>query len=171
MKYDEHGRELPDPTPIEIPVRFRGRPESLTDQIRRMVRNELSEAAARSGHETFAEANDFDVDDEVDVPTRYEILGEEVPIGHDNPVDKPKSHKRPARARGDTGGAAEDASSGYRGNAVSAGGGVNADSGGANRVESGAGDTGTARGSASAGAAASAHGNPVPGRARESETR
>lgn len=81
MKYDERGRELPDPTPIAIPVGF-NRPETLQEQIRRLVRNEFSQVAAATGFETFDEANDFDVPD-ADAElhaTEYE-MDPEVPNG------------------------------------------------------------------------------------------
>lgn len=61
-------REHVDSTPMALPVGFR-RPPSLIEQMRTMIRNEMSEAAARSGRETFEEANDFDVDDDPDDPT------------------------------------------------------------------------------------------------------
>lgn len=69
--HDDFGREIPDPTPVSIPSGV-GRPESLTDTIRRMVRNELSQAAQAAGSETFEEANDFDEDAD-DFVSPYEL--------------------------------------------------------------------------------------------------
>lgn len=60
-------REILDDTPIEVPAGFR-RPESLTEQIQRMVRTQISEAADRNGHETFKESQDFEVDEDFDLP-------------------------------------------------------------------------------------------------------
>lgn len=54
-------KEMPDPTPIAIPVR-RALPGSI-DEMRRAIREEMSRAAMNAGHETFEEANDFDVPD------------------------------------------------------------------------------------------------------------
>jgi len=68
MRYDEFGRELPDTTPVARPAGFRP-PPTLTEQIRRMVRGELSQQAAAAGQETFEEADDFDVDDDPPDPT------------------------------------------------------------------------------------------------------
>lgn len=66
-------KEYPDPTPVEVPVRFRGVP-SLQDDIRRMVRAEISRAASEQGFESFEEADDFDVDDgEGEFITPYEL--------------------------------------------------------------------------------------------------
>lgn len=62
------GREVMDPRPMALPSGFR-RPPSLIDQMRLMIRREMSEAAQANGRETFEEANDFDVDDEADDPT------------------------------------------------------------------------------------------------------
>lgn len=61
-------REYLDPTPTSIPAGFR-RPPSLIEQMRSMIRNEFSEAAAQAGRESFEEANDFDLPDEPDDPT------------------------------------------------------------------------------------------------------
>jgi len=62
------GREVMDSTPMAVPIGMK-RPESLVDQMRSMIRRELSEAAAQHGRETFEEANDFEVDDDPDDPT------------------------------------------------------------------------------------------------------
>lgn len=63
MRYDRQGRELPDPTPLEIPAGF-ARPPTLAEQIERCFRQVVSRNAAARGHETFEEANDFEVDDD-----------------------------------------------------------------------------------------------------------
>lgn len=79
MKFDALGRELPDPTPVELPFGAQ-RPESLQDMIRRLVRTDVSRAAEQAGAETFEEANDFEVeeDDAESSLTHHEVLGEEV---------------------------------------------------------------------------------------------
>lgn len=64
-KYDEKGQEIPDPRPMAIPIGMK-RPETLQEMIARMV-HQHSVVAQRHGHETFEEADDFDVEDE-DVP-------------------------------------------------------------------------------------------------------
>lgn len=78
MKFDAQGRELPDPTPVELPLGFK-RPESLNDQIRRMIRGEMSAQASAAGNETFEEANDFDVDeDDAELHgTQYELMADD----------------------------------------------------------------------------------------------
>lgn len=66
------GREMPDAKPMEIPVGFK-RPETLAEQVQRLVRTQLSQEAAQSGLETFEEANDFDIaDDPIEPGTPYE---------------------------------------------------------------------------------------------------
>lgn len=66
------GREIPDPTPMAPPVGFRPAP-SLSDQIREMVRSErLAREVAESGHESFEEADDFDVGDDYEPNTPFE---------------------------------------------------------------------------------------------------
>lgn len=63
MRYNELGQELPDDTPLELPVGMR-RPLTLQEQIQQAVRGAVSRAAARHERETFDEANDFDVEDD-----------------------------------------------------------------------------------------------------------
>nr|QJB20129.1 MAG: hypothetical protein [Microvirus sp.] len=68
------GSEIPDPIPMAPPVGFKKSP-SVTEMIRNQVRSELLRAeAAKGGAETFEEADDFDVDDDVEtLPPSYEI--------------------------------------------------------------------------------------------------
>lgn len=70
----ETGRERPDQTPHTLAVDGLRRPESLDDMVRRLVRHEMFQrAAAQAGHETFEEADDFDVDDDPDLKSPYEL--------------------------------------------------------------------------------------------------
>lgn len=86
-KHDAQGREIPDPTPMAIPVGAR-RPESLTEQIKRLVGGALSSRMAEQGAETLDEANDFDIPDEDDDFTRtdtaYQLMGQDLPFGESN---------------------------------------------------------------------------------------
>lgn len=73
MKYNERGEELPDDTPVEMPLKFK-RPPTLQEQIKSMVRRELSDVASQQGFESFEEADDFDVDDGEELPpSNYEF--------------------------------------------------------------------------------------------------
>lgn len=101
-RYDELYREIPDPTPVAMPIHFQ-RPESLTDMMRRMIRTHLSEAAESGGSESFEEANDFEIEDEepeVNL-TRYEDMGssEEIedatPGGVESPAQEAKAEEKP----------------------------------------------------------------------------
>lgn len=67
--FDAQGREIPDPTPVEIPVHLNIRH---SDHIRDIIRQELSRFAEDQGHETFEEADDFDCDDDFDPASPYE---------------------------------------------------------------------------------------------------
>ena len=71
-QYDEFGREIPDKRPIAVPAGW-DRPLSLQDQIKRFIRSEASRAAAAAGEETFEEADDFDVDEDPDPLSVYEL--------------------------------------------------------------------------------------------------
>lgn len=80
MKFDNLGRELPDSTPLEIPAGMK-RPESLKDQIKRLVRTNISQFAEAEGAESFDEANDFDMEEDDDAelnPTHHELHEETV---------------------------------------------------------------------------------------------
>lgn len=68
------GKEYGDPVPMAPPVGM-SRPLTLAEQIRSMVRRELSDAAHSQGFETFEEADDFDIDDDpLDPHTPYEAV-------------------------------------------------------------------------------------------------
>lgn len=78
----QKGREYPDPTPIAPPLGFIKQP-TLAETMRQMIRSEaLKNAARESGHETFEEADDFDVGDDYDPRSPYEET-------FDPPVDGP----------------------------------------------------------------------------------
>ena len=64
--------EDPDPTPFAPTVGVRPK-ETLEERMRRMIRDEMSYAAEQQGMESFEEADDFDVDDERDPESMYEI--------------------------------------------------------------------------------------------------
>lgn len=101
---DERGREVPDPTPVEVPLRFRNQ-ESSDDRIRRIIRETMSRMAVDSGRESFEEANDFDVDEDPDPVSQYELsdMQEErsfdEPVA-DRPVDSGNSASPPASSSG-----------------------------------------------------------------------
>lgn len=65
MPHDQYGREIPDPRPVELPTGLKVRP-SLQEEIRRYIRAEMSNHARDQGWESFEEANDFDIDDDID---------------------------------------------------------------------------------------------------------
>jgi len=69
---NEKGHEVLDSTPIARTVGFE-RPPSMQELIQRYVRTELSRQAAQAGAETFEEADDFDVDDDIELKSRYEV--------------------------------------------------------------------------------------------------
>lgn len=73
-KYDEEGREIMDSTPVAIPVGFR-KPETIEEKILRLVKaSQLQQTLDANGVETFEEAEDFDVGDDVDPQTPYEMV-------------------------------------------------------------------------------------------------
>lgn len=71
-KFDENGWEIPDTRPVARPAGF-SQPVSLVDQMRSMVRRELSDRAQMQGFETFDEADDFEVGDDYDPKSPHEL--------------------------------------------------------------------------------------------------
>lgn len=67
------GEEIPDPVPLAPPLGFIEQP-SMIDHVRNMIRSEqLRQAALASGDETFEEADDFDIPDDVEPYSAYEM--------------------------------------------------------------------------------------------------
>lgn len=61
---DKHGREMPDPEPMQPPLGYNRQP-TLAEQIRaQIVSAKLAMEAEAAGAETFEEADDFDVGDD-----------------------------------------------------------------------------------------------------------
>lgn len=95
MIQDELGREVPDSMPMEVPLGMK-RPESLAEQVQRLVRNSVSAYAEIHGQETFAEADDLELDDEFDPYTPYETQFDPV-LGRDlTPADFLDADRRQA---------------------------------------------------------------------------
>jgi len=70
------GKEYPDPTPVAPPVGFIKQP-TMAETMRAMIHSHaLRQAALNSGHETFEEADDFDVGDDYDPTSPYEEVFE-----------------------------------------------------------------------------------------------
>lgn len=69
---NKDGTEKPDPESLTAPVGLR-KPETIQEQIRRMVRTEASLYASEQGQETFEEADDFDIGDDYDPTSPYEM--------------------------------------------------------------------------------------------------
>lgn len=84
---DDRGREILSGEPVAHKV---GRKvESHEDMMRRLIREELSRQAVDDGNESFEEANDFDVGEDYDPSSPYEMSIEQEfgPIGE--PEDAP----------------------------------------------------------------------------------
>lgn len=70
LRHDKEGREHLDPTPMQPPLGYKRQP-SLSEQIRAQV---AAHHAALLDHdpESLEEADDFDVDDEIDPHSKWE---------------------------------------------------------------------------------------------------
>lgn len=72
VRFTEKHEEILDPTPMALPAGMK-KPESLHDQIRRLIKSErLQQALEQAGYETEEEANDFDTGEDLDPSTPFE---------------------------------------------------------------------------------------------------
>lgn len=67
MAYNKNGEEILDTTPVAVPIRFKV-PIPLNERIKQMVRDEASQLAQQNGYESFDEADDFDIKDDMPDP-------------------------------------------------------------------------------------------------------
>lgn len=96
---NERGHEINDPNPMVRPIHLKME-ESLAEKIKRMVKYELSQAASEQGHESFEEADDFDIEDEAeDLRSDYELDDNATfgapPNGHQQTGDQPDPNSGP----------------------------------------------------------------------------
>lgn len=70
-EFDKDGHQIPDPTPLEIPVGFH-QPPDIMETIRKLVQLESGKAAGE-GEETFEEADDFEVGESDQVLSGYQV--------------------------------------------------------------------------------------------------
>jgi len=106
-KLDSNGHEVLDPKPMALPVGYKT-PEPIQSMIARLVRGELSRRASASGFETFEEAENFNVPDDMPDPTTpYEenfdpitpfVAAREAELRHGAVKDIPEERKREARS-------------------------------------------------------------------------
>lgn len=76
MPLNERGHEVPDPKPMAVPIHFK-RPPSLAEQIKKLVRNELSQQASNNGLESFEEGDDFAIGDDFDPLSPWELSADQ----------------------------------------------------------------------------------------------
>lgn len=69
---NERGHEVPDQTPVAVPLGWK-RPETLQETVRRLIRGAMSDQASAVGQESFEEADDFEVGDDYDPRSPFEI--------------------------------------------------------------------------------------------------
>lgn len=98
VQLDEFGREVPDPNPVAVPAGFQV-PETLDEQIRRLVRGAVSQQAQEQGLETFEESEDFDIDDDMfDPSSPYEEVFDPV-LGRGITLDEFRRNEEVYRRR------------------------------------------------------------------------
>lgn len=73
---NEKGHEVLDSTPLARTVGFRP-PPTLAETIKRLVHGELSRRAAEVGDETFEEADDFEIGDDYDPRSPWELAADQ----------------------------------------------------------------------------------------------
>lgn len=70
--YNERHEEVPDPTPLALPVGYK-KPETLQETMARMIRNQ-EYVKYLNGAETFEEADDFDCGPDDNPLSPYEAM-------------------------------------------------------------------------------------------------
>lgn len=70
--FDELGREIPAGHKVATPPHL-ARAISRHEEMKEFIRREMSRMAADAGHESFEEADDFDVDEDPDPVSVYEL--------------------------------------------------------------------------------------------------
>lgn len=103
---DDKGREMLSNVPVVLDAGLKP-PLTLQEQIRRILRQEVSRQADEQGMETFEESQDFDIDDGFDTPevqSRYEVAVDEIPIerGKDDADNDSKVVAKPDQSGDDS---------------------------------------------------------------------
>lgn len=94
MKYDKNNCEIPDPTPIEVPIGY-SHPETLQDMIARFcAATDFRKQLEAQGADTIEEAEDLDISDEVDLVSEHELI----PMIDEFPEERIVPDKEPASA-------------------------------------------------------------------------
>lgn len=102
-------KEELDPTPVEVPIGMTKRAPSLHDDMKRFIREEMSRAAAEAGFESLEESDDFELDEDPDPVSRYELSEmQEEAIWPEDP-DPPAEDRAKAPAKSGEGPEAEEA--------------------------------------------------------------
>lgn len=74
--YNDRGEEIPDPTPMEVPLKFRPAVGEV-QRLKSLIREVISQHADEHEAETFEEANDFDVGEEDPLPLSAHEVAED----------------------------------------------------------------------------------------------
>lgn len=93
-----------DNTPVEVPLRYRNRPDEV-ERMKYLIRTAMSEMAEENQLETFEEANDFDVDDgsDFDPSSPHEVIEDDEQFrefARDASIDDDKKREYVVRRRG-----------------------------------------------------------------------
>lgn len=88
IKPNNDGAERLDASPIEIGIDQK-RPPSLQEEMRRFITEEVSRQASHEGHETFEEADDFDLNQD-EFQTAYTLLE----MQEEEPIDQAPSEPK-----------------------------------------------------------------------------
>lgn len=89
-KFNDRGEEIPDPTPLEVPIGHE-RPPTLQQQIARLMALERYQERIAAGADTVEEGMDFDIPDEdpTDGETVHTLMGRD--RSYDEQPDGPES--------------------------------------------------------------------------------
>lgn len=93
---DDNGHEVVSNKPIDLPMGFK-KPETLAEQVRRLVRSEQWNQHLGETAETFQEADDFEVGDDFEPAAPYEMVFDPIlqrEISHDEFIRNSAEYKK-----------------------------------------------------------------------------
>lgn len=74
-RLSSRGHEIPDPTPVVLPVGFK-HPPTIQQMVQAAIRTQFDTYAREKGEETWEQANDFDTGEDEDMRSPYELSDE-----------------------------------------------------------------------------------------------
>lgn len=102
QRHNAEGKEVLDTTPVARNIPW-SRPLTIQEQIQRYIRMEMSRDASEHGNETFEEADDFDVGDDYDPRSPWELSADQESVERERLMEDGNENGTPAVVGGRSG--------------------------------------------------------------------